>query len=124
MVRYLVDQPFVDYGLYHSIGDIISDASIIMNLEVKIHNGVLIPIDDEEKPIPDYLTILLKNVPRSAATTLLSNAISPSILSVSIPNQGIGILTTLLPYAPAPCKPFHANVYPADGVFNPGFGAA
>jgi hypothetical protein len=56
MVRYLVDQPFVDYGLYHSIGDIISDASIIMNLEVKIHNGVLIPIDDEEKPIPDYLT--------------------------------------------------------------------
>lgn len=38
-----------------------------------------------------YATALEKNAPRSAPTTLLANAISPSMRTVSRPSHGIGM---------------------------------
>jgi hypothetical protein len=52
MTRYKVKKPFIDYGMYHEINEVITDASIITNKEVKLWEGVLAKIREDGTEIP------------------------------------------------------------------------
>lgn len=49
MTVYKVAKPFVSYGMYHEVGEVITDASLIDNLYVKINDCTLIVIDTTKK---------------------------------------------------------------------------
>jgi hypothetical protein len=51
MIRYKVARPFTEFGIHHAVDTIIADVSLIMNLEVKLWDGTLIPVNDEGAPI-------------------------------------------------------------------------
>src|SRR3990172_6071264 len=72
--------------------------------------------DSQHRP---YEMTLLKSAPPVAATTFASKAISPSIRTVPMPSQSIGIRLIRLPKALAPSIPVHANTYPAVNFFFP-----
>src|SRR5690606_7817014 len=96
--------------------NVINDVTEIVHLSTRLECTTC-----DVQLLTHYFTISFKKIPRSLPMIWWSNAISPSIRSVSIPNQGIGIRTMRLPIAPAPLSPVQANVYPADGFLSPGF---
>lgn len=48
MKVYVVNRAFVDYGMYHGIGEVIKDASLISNFVVKLHDGYILATEDYE----------------------------------------------------------------------------
>lgn len=72
MIQYQVNLPFVDYGIPHAIGEIITDASIVSDLTLRIQNTYLIPMDDaaEVKAAPVAQPIVAKTAaPKTGTTT-------------------------------------------------------
>jgi len=52
MTRYKVGRPFIAFGMYHEVGEIITDVSIIDNFEVKLWDCTIEPIDETGRTKP------------------------------------------------------------------------
>ena len=49
MTRYKVLKPFTELGIHHEVGTVIIDTSLIQNLQVKLWDGTLEEVKEEQK---------------------------------------------------------------------------